>query len=269
MASVAQTQKSPQEIFTHSLDLNYIRKFIPIHDVWMALADEDPGLGMADIRGDHVSCWRRDQHQHGDRTPSLHFNKHNRFKCHVCDSRYGSTLDLIQKVRGCDFVMALRWTELHWEVPLAGPGRPAGSHAPLRPYRVGYGSILQPIILSGLYSELSVPARILLSVVADAPKDDRKEVNWSYITLATVSGLSRAAVHKAVLELKENRIISIRQFIRPGTNKLCNAYKITLDDPDLLKRIELARGAHQFANDQARALAAIARKFRSHHKKRV
>ena len=79
---------------------------------------------------------------------------------------------------------------------------------------------------------------------------------------------SRASIPAAVAQLQSFDIIGpVRKFIKPGEKKVRNAYKLTLDDPDLLARIELAYGAHRFANEQARNFADANRKLRSHSRK--
>jgi hypothetical protein len=80
------------------LDLGYIRRHIPITEIARELDIE--------IFGSRARCWRPRAHQNGDRTPSVSFYR-NRFKCHCCDERSGSVIDLVVSVVGCDLRGAL------------------------------------------------------------------------------------------------------------------------------------------------------------------
>jgi hypothetical protein len=261
MATLPQKQKSAQEIFPQSRDLSYIIKHIPIEEVWANLAEENPGLGLEPIRNHATRCpW------HHDQVPSFNFGKNNKSKCHVCDVGlpYYSNLDLVKKVLQCDVPKALRWFEAHWDIPFARAGRPPGSHGAPKPYRTGlFGGALESIVRSGLFGELSGPAARLLPVLV-AVQDERGQCDWSYLSLMDATGIrSPNAVRKGLTELIHLHAITERRVARLDGPGHRNLYRVTLDDPRLLTRIELAHGAHKYAND----LARINRKLRSHSKR--
>jgi len=260
MATLAQNENQPQEFFPQSLDLTYIIKHIPIATVWNELSEEIPSLGMEPIRGHATRCpW------HHDQSPSFHFAKNNKCKCHVCHVGlpYFSNLDLVKKVLQCDVPQALRWFQAHWDIPLASAGRPAGSRGSPKPYRVGFGGPLESLIRSGLFGELSEPTARLLPVLV-AVQDERGQCNWSYEALMAASGIRTPKnIRKGLNELLQMHAITERRITRLDGPGHRNLYRLTLDDPRLLARIELASGAHKYANDQAR----LNRKLRSHAKR--
>src|SRR6516162_4516001 len=70
-------------------DLKRIRYDIPI----LAVARE---LGIRVLKHFPARCWRTENHQHGDRDPSLSFQiKKNRGMCFVCDDHTWSNIDLV------------------------------------------------------------------------------------------------------------------------------------------------------------------------------
>jgi hypothetical protein len=170
------------------VDLTFITQNIHIEDVWGQLADEQ---GLEPVKNHMTRCFRPEAHQNGDRTPSFHFSKNNKAKCRGCDVNgpYYSNIDLVQKVLKCDLREAIRWFCLHWEIPKTQPGRPVRSYKATRPYRIGYGGPLEPIVRGGLYGEMSFAAGKLLTVLATV-QDEHNKCDWSYPSLQRAAGIA-------------------------------------------------------------------------------
>jgi hypothetical protein len=78
------------------------REMIPISEVMRLLAIEPGAGGM-------WRCWRTENHNHGDRTPSMSIVPgHNRVKCFVCDRRSLSTVQLVMDHEGLDCTDAFK-----------------------------------------------------------------------------------------------------------------------------------------------------------------
>ena len=78
-------------------DMAWIRRNVPVLDVGRE-------LGLRVNRHRRASCWRTENHRHGDADPSLQFYvRGNRVRCFVCDLRGGmSNIDLVMGVLGVE-----------------------------------------------------------------------------------------------------------------------------------------------------------------------
>jgi CHC2 zinc finger len=109
------------------------------------------------VRGKNAHCWRTENHQHGDRTPSISLHK-NRFRCHVCDEHQGSNIDLVMAVQGVDFHAAIAWlAERFPDIPRI-PKRAVRS-APVHRDRAGCYDLRDDIEESGVLT-LPMPRKI-------------------------------------------------------------------------------------------------------------
>lgn len=213
-------------------DPSWIKKNVPVLQVGQA-------LGM-DIRNRRAQCWRSENHRHGDADPSLHFyEKGNRVRCFVCDMKGGhSCIDLVMAVLNVEFSAAVRWIADRFTVPNVKAGRPIGSHAaPVAPYRVGIQDPdFENVMLSGMWGQLSAPARSLLAVLHYAPRDpDSGLTQISYIAMMRYAGVgSRVTVSRALKLLARLGAIEIHRGSRIGITRECSAYRVTLDNPKFL-----------------------------------
>ncbi|MBK7092097.1 MAG: hypothetical protein IPH59_10330 [bacterium] len=68
---------------------------------------KDIGL---DVKNNRARCFCPQNHQHGDRTPSLSFDQRsNSFRCWVCKDVHGDVIDLVMMVLGLSFPDALKF----------------------------------------------------------------------------------------------------------------------------------------------------------------
>jgi hypothetical protein len=127
--------------------------------------------------------------------------------------------------------------------------------------------VLEVIIQSGLYGELSLPGAKLLSVLADV-RDEQNEIHLSYPSLMDLTGIrSKGTFRAAIVELQDKHMVKVRKEILPGKKEAQNVYRLTLDDPELAELIDCTYRAHRYANEQERAWRAEIKKQRSHTKK--
>ena len=98
-------------------DFEHIKQKVPIHEIARQLN--------LDVIGNSVRCWRPENHQHGDRTPSVGLDKRrNRARCFVCDGKALSVIDFVMSVLGVALSEAIRWIVKRHPVP----DIPKGSH---------------------------------------------------------------------------------------------------------------------------------------------
>jgi hypothetical protein len=133
----------------HYPDLTFIKKFVPIREIAIELGLE--------VSGSSARCWRPDNHQNGDRTPSVGFSRKNIGKCFVCDDHAWSNVDLVTIVRGCTLREAIEWIAARFPVPQI----PKGKHLTTTERwesrsRVGTsGFALENLVRSGLWASLT------------------------------------------------------------------------------------------------------------------
>lgn len=194
-------------------------------------------LGM-EIIGKQIRCWRPENHQHGDRTPSvgIHFQR-NRVKCFVCDPRWLSVVDLVQSRVNLDTYGALKWLDTRFEIPRIPSGKHLSEKSKgVAPFRVGTtGNRLEAVVRSGLWSEMSTAEARTLKVLDIFTDSETGLVTLSYTSLKRYSGLkSDASVRKAIVRLKNLHALEI--IPRRGDDGFpgVNSYRLTLEDARFL-----------------------------------
>lgn len=219
-------------------DLRWINRNVPVAEVARRL-----GLS---LDGDSkIHCWHPEQHQHGDRTASVGIRrKNNTVKCFVCDNKPMGPVDLVMDVLDLNGPSdAAMWIAEHFSVPCI----PKGKHLkqPARPpVRAGFEGDIGILVLSGLWAELSAPAKCIVPVLlSHAERETGKytaEVRISYRAISRYSGVaSPNAVADAIRELENIGWLARKQGPRRAPNALrsVSAYLLT---PQADAVIELA-----------------------------
>ena len=219
-------------------DLRWINRNVSVAEVARAL----------DLRLDgatKIHCWHPERHQNGDRTASVGIRgKNNTTKCFVCDNKPMGPVDLVMNVLDLNGPAdAALWIAERFSVPCI----PKGKHLkqPARPpVRAGFEGDIGILVLSGLWAELSAPARcivpVLLSHADREPGKSTAEVRISYRAISRYSGVaSPNAVADAIRELENIGWLARKESPRRAPNPLrsVNAYLLT---PQADSVIELA-----------------------------
>jgi hypothetical protein len=181
-------------------DLKFINRQIPIIDVVRALDLHVASNGM-------IHCWRNDDHQHGDRTPSASISiTNNRLKCFGCDIGPLGPVDLVMAVLNIMSPhQAAQWIAARFPVPSLAPGK----HLSLRrhpAFRLHYHDPFEVLIQSGLWAELPLVAQAIAPVLIALGEKAEGQLTYlvkaSYLTIARFSGVSSmTSVKKAVASL--------------------------------------------------------------------
>ena len=107
---------------------DYYDELIRRNDI-VAVAQE---LGLA-VRGTRCRCLRPEAHAHGDRSPSLSFNRRrNTFHCWVCPDVGGSVIDLVMLARGVSREGAVAYLAARAGMPPPPAGSRGASTVPRR-----------------------------------------------------------------------------------------------------------------------------------------
>jgi hypothetical protein len=206
-------------------DMTFIRRKIPIAEVAKEL-----GIRVAGATTAH--CWR-DGHQHGDRTPSMSFNRRNRARCFVCDGDWMSVIDLVIRFQELDPSSALRqataWLCARWPVPTVAKNTKLARSERWAASPFGLSSFpLEEFIRSGVWAALDDPARAVLPVLFCFA--ERGTVSVSYRGLARYSGLkSSATVAKGFQQLKRIGILEALPRLAGSSFREPSTYRFTLD----------------------------------------
>jgi hypothetical protein len=212
-------------------DVEFIKTRIPVADVAVALGLE--------VRGDMARCWRTENHQHGDRTPSMGiYRKRNLIRCFVCDDRAYSAIDLVQKVLGLDTRAAINWIAARFEVPSIPKGRHLPKADPFRSVsRVGLGGLLEQVIRSGLWASLTPSERSILPVLCELRDSTKDAFQMSYRGIRRKAGVrSDTTVCAALHHFEQLHLLKIHRAREVGgLLRACNSYELTFDDPRLLE----------------------------------
>jgi len=237
-------------------DLEYVRRSVPIR----AVADR---LGLR-INGKMVHCWRPDNHQHGDRTPSVGLQeRRNIAKCFVCDARALSPIDLVMSVLGADLSGALRWIASRWNVPSIQKGKHLDrtQRWPER-FRVGTtDSRLDGLIRSFIWASLTPAERSIFPVLNTYADRDGK-VTISYRGIMRYAGVrSPTTVATAIKRFQHLRMLSVQTKNGDGFRE-CNSYRLTLDDTEFQALVSRTVKAQRKAIEEEKMLRAAARKQR-------
>jgi hypothetical protein len=192
-----------------------LAKAVPILDV----AGE---LGL-EIVGNSAHCWRKANHAHGDRRPSLGFDvAKNRYKCFVCDQRSGSAVDLAMGVLAISLPDALKWFSRNFDIPK----HVQGSRPDFDPRTV----TLSTIILSGIWAGLTDSQRTILAVLWYCRDETKGTVTASYSRILRLAGLSNRKTFAATIRFfEESRLIEVQR-----RNRAASTYRF-LEHEDFLR----------------------------------
>ncbi len=226
-------------------------KRLPITEVADALALEREGF--------MVRCWRPQNHQHADRTPSVGiWRRRNRVRCFVCDARALSGPDLAMSVLGVDLLSALLWLDARFGLPRL----PKGKHIVRRSKselggRAGVLGRLESLIRSGLLAEMS-EAEVRLVMVLDAFADPHTySCRISYAGLRRFSGLAKdSSVSRALKLLERLGVIEITRGRGGRGVSECSQYSLTLESSEFLSHARACHAATREAIEVERELRA-------------
>jgi hypothetical protein len=183
-------------------DMRYINREISVKEIAAAL----------DLRldGNKIHCWHPERHQNGDRTPSVGIRTtNNTVKCFGCNSPPQGPIDFVMDVLQLNLPAdAALWIAERFEAPTIQATRPNNS---VRPWgRFGGHNIKGLLIASGLWADLSAPAKAIAAILLDKAREEagpgEREVllQMSYQTMTRFAGVrSPNAIRKALLELEE------------------------------------------------------------------
>lgn len=238
-------------------------KRIPIDEV----ADR---LGL-DRQGGMIRCWRPENHQHGDRTPSVGIQlRKNRVKCFVCDAKRLSPVDLVQSVWGVETFDALRWLDAHFG-PL--PRIEKGKHLSHSSFaesrgRAGLNGRLEPLVRAGVLAELS-DAEVRLLQVFDAFCDPSTNTcTLSYAALKRFAGIAKdKTISNALKRLRNIHAIevqrgSLQRVLAGHIVSRCSTYMLTLEHSDFLRLLHACQS-------ETREEIAMERKVRAERRARL
>ena len=241
-------------------DLAYIRKGVPIRAVAEAL----------DLRisGKMVHCWRPNNHQHGDRTPSVGLQvRYNIARCFVCDARALSPIDLVMSVRGVELREAVRWITARFEVPDAPKGRHI-QHRERWPerYKIGTsGSALETLVRSGIWASLTPSQRSLIPVLLVFADPETQKVTISYRGLMRYAGVrSQSTVSVALKRFRSLRMLGIESKRDVEGLRGCNVYRLCFDDAEFTAYASDCFGQHRERIESERELRSATRKKPRH-----
>jgi len=211
-------------------DLRFIKASIPIADVAVE-------LGLLVI-GNMVRCWRPQNHQHGDRTPSVGIDrKRNRIRCFVCDVRAHSSIDLVQMLLGLDTRAAVAWIAARFAVPTIPKGRHLTKLDPFRSVsRVGLGGSLEDVIRSGLWSHLTRSEKAVLPVLCALTDPSANGLQLSYRGIRRFAGIrSDTTVGRVLMRFEAMNVLKVHRGTSEGGLRTCNSYELMLDNPRFLQ----------------------------------
>lgn len=201
------------------------------------------GLGL-DREDKRFHCWRPDAHEHDDRTASASiWQRRNRVRCHRCDTRALSTVDLVMAVLDLPPLAALEWLADRFQLPRirAKPGpqpRPRFTRS-----RACVGGRLENLIRSGVFAELSsVAVRILNAIDAHTDPLTHTAEDLDYAALGVLAGVAKESrIAKAIRQLEFCHIIQVTRSRAAQGRPLCNRYTLTLEDSRLLQEMNATR----------------------------
>lgn len=203
-------------------DMNFMRREIPIFDVAAALGIKTAGRSAA-------HCWRVGQHQNGDRSPSISFFR-NRAKCHVCDARALSVIDLVMVYHGCTLADAVAWITARFDVPAVA--REAKVRRPERwqAGRVGVSQFpLEPLVRAGVWGWLGDGARAILVALACFIDPATGEATISTRGLGRYSGkMSRSTITTVIRQLENIGLLKVNR-AKDGAICKVSTYRLTLE----------------------------------------
>jgi hypothetical protein len=235
-------------------DMNFMRREISIFDVAAALGIRTAGRSAA-------HCWRVGQHQNGDRSASVSLFR-NRAKCHVCDARGLSTIDLVMVYLGCTLADAVAWITARFEVPVVA--REAKVRRPERwqAGRVGVSQFpLEPLVRAGAWAWLGDGARAILVALACFTDPATGEATISTRGLGRYSGkMSRSTITTVIRQLENVGLLKVNR-AKDGAICKVSTYRLTLDSEkfqrllgEVHERLVMDRDLEKIAVAEARSI---------------
>jgi hypothetical protein len=232
-------------------DMKFMRSQIPISDVATVLGVRTAGRSTA-------HCWRVGQHQNGDRTASVSFFK-NRAKCHVCDSRALSTIDLVATYHGYSLAEAVAWIRSRFEVPLVAKGAKVSRPERWTPGRAGVAHFpLEVLTRMGGWASLSDAGRAVLVAIACFADPTTGEATISTRGLSRYSGKSRNAITSAVRQLEAIGLLKVTR-AKDGQFYKVSTYMLQPDSAKFQRVLSEVHERLTLDRDQERIAAAEAR----------
>jgi hypothetical protein len=233
-------------------DLEWAKARIPIPDVARKLGLE--------IHGSMIRCWRPENHQFGDRTPSVGIQtRANRVKCFVCPGKRLSTVDLVMSVQGLSIYEALLWLDAHFYIPRVPKGKKLALRSKGIPScRVGIsGSRLEPVIRSGIFAEMShAQTRILITLDGLADRETDSTM-ISYAGLRNCSGVRKdSTISNALKGLENMHAIEIIRGRGGDGLATCNTYRLTPEDSRFVSLMNECQVSTRDAIEAQRVLRA-------------
>jgi hypothetical protein len=222
-----------QPVLPHTAypDLAYIRKSVPIR----AVAEQ---LDLA-VKGRMVHCWRPQNHQHGDRTPSVGLQeRYNIAKCFVCDTRALSPIDLVMSVLAVDLRRAVQWITSHFKVPPARKGRHIQHQERWSEvFRVGTsGTALEMLVRSGIWASLSPAQRSIIPVLETFADPQTHKVTISYRGMMRYAGIrSQSTVSTGLKRFQTLHFLRVERRWESDGLRACNTYHLCFDDPEFVE----------------------------------
>lgn len=206
-------------------DFQWIRRNVPIVEVAQRLE--------LYVQGTMARCWRPDQHQHADRTPSVGLHpRRNVAKCFVCDIKPLSPIDLAMSVLGAELAPAVAWITQRWAVPTIAKGKhlnPTQRWA--ERFRAGMESRLHTLVRSGIWALLT-PAETSIFGALDTFTDG-DQVTISYGGLMRYAGIgSRATVSAALRTFERLHMLSREPRTERYGLRAAGSYFWTFDSPE-------------------------------------
>jgi hypothetical protein len=232
-------------------DMSFMRSQILIFDVAAALGIKSSGRSAA-------HCWRVGQHQNGDRTASVSFFK-NRAKCHVCDSRALSTIDLVAAYHSCSLGEAVAWIASRFEVPLLAKGAKVSRPERWTPGRAGIAHFpLEVLTRMGGWASLSDAGRAVLVALACFTDPATGEATISTRGLSRYSGKSRNAITTAVRQLEAIGLLKVSR-VKDGQFCKVSTYALQPDSAKFQKVLGEVHERLTLDRDHEKIAAAGAR----------
>lgn len=239
-------------------DFAYIRKSVPIRAVAEAL-----GLTVV---GNMVRCWRPENHQCADRTPSVGLHaRNNRAKCFVCDGAVLSPIDLVMSVRSVELREAAQWIAERFAVPPAKEGMHI-THQERWPevFRVGSSGLrFEVLVRSGIWASLTPCQRSLIPVLETFVDPLTHKAIISYRGLMRYSGVrSQSTVALAIKRFRALHFLKVESSKDSEGFRTCNTYELRFDDPAFVAIATECGRKHKEEKERERELRASARKER-------
>jgi DNA-binding HxlR family transcriptional regulator len=209
-------------------DLRWINRNVPVADIAEI-------LGLSFDGDSKIHCWHPENHQHGDRTASVGIRrKNNSVKCFGCDSKPMGPVDLVIDVLTLKGPSdAALWIAERFRVPCIGKGKHLKQPA-RPPVRAGFEGDIGILVFSGLWADLTMPARcivpVLLNFADREPSKNTGEVRLSYRAISRYSGVaSPNAIADAIRELEEIGWLKRKKDPQraPNSLRVVNTYLLT------------------------------------------